>query len=286
MSNNNMTKNAIVVLAIGKKYEEILRSQKPQLEAYAARCNANLEIRTEPPDELNRGHLFTQKLLLPSLYIQYEWIAFLDLDIVISSIAPSIFDSIHPNKAFGAVIDQRKSRCFRMANKYWHRQERLNQTAVDLFYSEKGFKPHPKVKATINGGVWLCKPIEIAHIFKKFYEESVRNNQADYIYEEIPMSYLAHTNDQFFPLNPRFNKQVIYEIFKFGAPMYWICRIQKKINKRLEKYLGLGENYFISSCYRKFITQLLGKNYILHFSGNFPIPKNSKNTISKSSMSD
>lgn len=267
-------------MAIGKKYQDIFEANRDQFEAYAKRCEAKLEICTTPPDKKNIGHLFTQKMLLPSLYKHYNWVAFMDLDVIISNNAPSIFDSAHPSKSFGAVLDQRKSRAFKMANKYWHRQDKLNELTLDFFYSQKGFNPHPKVTSTINGGVWLCRPAGIAHVFENFYMEAVKNNQADYIYEEIPMNYLSHINDEFFRLNSKFNKQIIYEIFKFGLPMYWMCRIQKKINKRLEKYLGLGENYFILFCYRKFIMRLLSKNFILHFSGNFPIPKNLHGRIS------
>ena len=41
-------------------------------------------------------------MLIPHQYKQYEWIAFLDLDVLISNNAPSIFDFVDDTKAFAA----------------------------------------------------------------------------------------------------------------------------------------------------------------------------------------
>jgi len=64
--------NAIVVLAIGAKYEKVLQETLPQLSAYAKRCNAHLEVCRSIPDPSMHGPLLTQKLLIPQLYKQYE----------------------------------------------------------------------------------------------------------------------------------------------------------------------------------------------------------------------
>ena len=272
---------AIILMAIGPKYEEILAANSHQFEAYAKRCNAQLEICNLPPDPSMRGHLFTQKLLLAQQYHQYEWIAFLDLDILISKNAPSIFDFIQVDKGFGAILDPRGERRFERANQRWHRQPALNQLSTQDCFINKGFSASKDLQGTINGGVWLCRPALVAELFSDYYRAITKSPEGFAMHEELPMAYLTQTQGLFFSLNEKFNRQVIYLISEDGAKLkYFIARLQKKINKRLQKFLPKYYPFFFPQ-YCQFINKSLENNYIIHFSGGFPIPPSLKNALRK-----
>ena len=271
--------NAIILMAIGPKYQEILEANRHQFESYAMRCNAQLEICSSPPDPSMLGHLFTQKLLLARQYQQYEWIAFLDMDILISKDAPSIFDFAQTDKGFGAILDPRGEKRFERANQQWHRQPALNQLSTLDCFINKGFPPSKDLQGTINGGVWLCQPNLVAKLFSDYYSAITKTPEGFAIYEELPMAYLAQSNGLFFSLDEKFNRQVLYLISEDGACFrFFITRLQKKINKRLQK-LFPKRHPFLFSKYCEFINNALENNYIIHFSGGFPIPTGLKNTL-------
>lgn len=271
---------AIVIMAIGQKYEALLQTNLPQFEAYAERCNATLEVCRSAPDPSMRGHLFTQKLLLPKQYSKYEWIAFLDLDILISKDAPSIFNSVQADKGFGAILDPRGEKRFERANERWHRQPDLNKLSTNTCFINKGFLENDKIRGTINGGVWLCQPTLVAELFANYYWQATKSPEGFAIFEELPMAYLTQTAGLFFPLDEKFNHQVLYFISEDGASFkLFITRLQKKINKRLQNFFPKTCSPFLFPQYRRFIDEALTKNYIVHFSGGFPIPKKLTNCI-------
>lgn len=272
---------AIILMAIGSKHQEMLEANRHQFEVYAKQCNAKLEVCESPPDPSMRSHLFTQKLLLAHQYRQYEWIAFLDLDILISKDAPSIFDFAESDKGFGAILDPRGERRFERANQKWHRQPALNKLSTQDCFTNKGFLASQDLKGTINGGVWLCQPALVAELFSNYYQSLSKSPEDFSMYEELPMAYLTQTRGLFFSLNEKFNRQVIYLISEDGAKfIYFIARLQKKINKRLQKFLPKYRPFFFPQ-YCKFINKSLENNHIIHFSGGFPIPPNLKNALVK-----
>lgn len=270
---------AIILMAIGSKHEGMLEANRHQFEAYAKRCDAALEVCRTPPDPSMRGHLFTQKLLLAHQYRQYEWIAFLDLDILISKDAPSIFDFAQSDKGFGAILDPRGERRFERANQQWHRQPALNKFSTLDCFTNKGFLVSKNLKGTINGGVWLCQPALVAELFSDYYWALTKSPENFAMYEELPMAYLTQTKGLFFSLDEKFNRQVIYLISEDGARFqYLIARLQKKLNKRLEKFLP-KYHPFLFPQYCTLINTSLKNNYIIHFSGGFPIPQHLKNAL-------
>lgn len=274
--------NAIIVLAIGEKYEEILRQCLPQFLAYAARCNAVLEVCREYPDPSKKNNLFKQKLLLPQIYSQYDWIAFFDLDILISKFAPSIFDFIEEGKGFGAILDPRGEPWFEYANTHWHKNPALNKVTPAQIAMERGFPENPHYTGTINGGVWLAKPSSIATLFSQFYWNSENQVGPFVIHEEVPMAYLSQTHDLFFSITEKFNAQVLYLISKENSERnYFLCKIQKKINKRICNLFPKSTYQFMFGQYEQLIDNSLQKNYVIHFSGNFPIPQNIFNALGR-----
>jgi hypothetical protein len=272
--------NAIVLMAIGAKYEAILEATKGQFEKYAQKCGAQLEICRQPPDPTMQGHLLTQKMLIPKLYSQYEWIAFLDLDVVISKNAPSIFSQIDNTKGFGAIIEPRNTQKFLKANQYWFNQSPQDIIPLEARYKNEGFKITPKLVGTINGGVWLAKPSAIGDLFASFYQQQQGSNAGYAFYEEIPMAFIAQNNDLFFSLDEKFNDQLIYFSCESNARFNClVIKTQEKINKLLRKLSPSKENYFFLPPYTSLIEKTLESSFILHFSGGYPIPQHLQNSL-------
>jgi hypothetical protein len=273
--------NAIVVLAIGAKYEKVLNETLPQLSAYATRCNASLEICRNAPDPSARGPLLTQKLLIPKLYERYKWIAFLDLDIAISKNAPSIFDALDPKKGFGAVLDPRGQAKFNLINKIWFKHPNPEIQTPEWYFKEYGFSSNSKILGSINGGVWLAQPKLIGDLFANYYWGKDQSNSSQTMYEEAPMAHLSQVNDLFFKIDEKFNQQLIYLIAdKDPEKNIRIAKLQQLVNRPLNKLFPNRTSQFMIKSYIDFVDNNLAENYILHFSGKFPIPAKLKNLIS------
>lgn len=273
---------AIVLLAIGPKYVQILKENIAQFEIYAKRCDAHLEICTELPDPSNQGHLFTQKLLIPKKYSQYEWIAFLDLDIVISSSAPSIFDNLDKIKGFGAVLDPRGKAKFNYTNIHWFKHPHPEKLTTRWYFEDRGFKWNEKLIGSFNAGVWICQPSLVAELFARYYWEKTAGPDGYAMHEEAPMAYLTQTNDLFFALSEKFNQQLIYLIADKNVHINMrVAKIQRWLNKQASKLFGGQQNNIALKPYVDFVDQSLCDNYILHFSGNFPIPENLSNQLGR-----
>ena len=271
--------NAIVLLVIGSKYEQILEANRFQFEAYAKRCNATLEICRELPDPSMQGHLFTQKLLLPKKYEQYEWIAMLDLDVVISNSAPSILEIADASKGLGAILDPRGEDKFLYTNAHWFGHANPETLTTQRYFSDRGFEWNDKLMGSVNAGVWLAQPRLVADLLAKFYWDKTQFPEYFSMFEEAPMAYLTQIHDLFFPVDERFNQQLIYLIAD-QKPSFntKVAKVQRWINKQLHK-LFPGMSYVFLLPYIHLVEEGLKNNYILHFSGNFPIPEKLSNQI-------
>lgn len=273
--------NALIVMAVGVKYLQYFETLRPQFEAYARKCRADLIVCSEPPDPAFKRNILAQKMLLPERYKAFDWIAFLDLDVLISSAATSIFDCIDETKAFAAVADPRGTAKFANVVRYfWRLPEILNETHQGYFV-DRGFAPHPLLKASINGGAFLCKPSTIAGLFRDAYFSDLRETASggamiDRIAaqnDEAIMAYVSQTNNLFFELDERFNKQVIYQLYeesnsalieKIGTPEFQAL-VRRHNNNEFPSSI-----YDYPYRYRKFVARELERCCILHFSAGFP----------------
>lgn len=130
----NHEMNAIVLMAIGDKYLKLAKHVRSQFNRYAKKCNAKLIICSEAPDPTHKRNILCQKMLLPAIYNNYKWIAFFDLDILISENAPSIFESIDDTKGLLAVSDPLGSEKFKnVVNLHWNQPTILFETHASYF---------------------------------------------------------------------------------------------------------------------------------------------------------
>lgn len=262
-------KFAIVTMAIGDKYRKKLSFVHDVFEGYAKKCGADLRVCTEPLDSTFRRNLLCQKLLIPTKYKDYDWICFLDLDILISNNAPSIFDEIDDSFSFSAVMDKRESSGFKNTVIHvWNRPDILEETHRSYF-SARGFSDNELIQGSINGGVLLCNPAKIACLF----EDAYWSNLPGSIHEEAIAAYVSQTNNQFKPLDERFNVQLLHELsadhlssaFKSTQGNYF------RILRRLHDVLpGAILRQLYPSAYKKFVAEKMKESFMLHFAGGYP----------------
>ena len=280
-----LNKNAIVVTVIGKKYQKHFLYNKKKFISYAEKINCNLIICDQPPDKKFTRSLLHQKMLLPSLYNKYEWIACLDIDIIISKDAPSIFDYVDNDKGFGAYVIPRHTQMWKNAvkNYYRHSEEILKETHESYFES-RNFPEFPKnteTIASINGGVMLHNPSKVSKLFKDAYYSNFTpsikmgstmvHRNPDGNSEEPFLAYYSQINNLFFPISEKFNQIVFYNIFEdLKNP---ISRLPKsfyfKFLKKLHDYCTIPENFY-PKIYKNFLSEQLKKSYFLAFHGKFP----------------
>ncbi len=259
--------NAIVLMAIGSRYEKTLHAVRDMFSEYAQHCHADLVVCENPPDPKFKRNLLCQKMLLPDLFRKYDWIAFMDLDILIARDAPSIFSYVEPHRAFSAVVDRRDSQKFqRVVTELWKMPSILQETHQSYF-SNRGFQDHAFPKASVNGGVWLCKTSELAGALKEFYFSEFPTM----IHEEAMMAYVAQGADQFFEMDYRFNTQMIYELFaKPQSPA--LSEVSTTRFGALKRFCidHFPQPGMYPPHYRELADKMLHECYFLHFSSGFP----------------
>lgn len=260
-------------MAIGDKHQKILNENFTNFYNYANKCGAEIAILEQVIDVEMLGNVYSQKLLIPNLFSSYDMLAFFDLDIVIGLSAPSIFEVLPHEKGFGAVLDQRNSPSYRLALKIWSKLQDDEIISSSEYFKSAGFLDLENIEGSINGGVWVCRPKIVGPMFSKFYYEYFSDfSKKNSTFDEAPLAYLSQKANLFFDINEIFNAQIIYQIFRANRFIYLIIKIQKKVNKLINKF---GLNY-INFFYLKWIEKMLKRGMIVHFSGGFPIPKKLK----------
>lgn len=277
-------RNAIVLMVIGKKYEKQFLFNKKKFYLYAKKINCDLIICDQPPDLKFKRSLLHQKLLLPSLYDKYDWIACLDIDLIISKNAPSIFDYINTEKGFGAFVTPRHTEKWKNAvkNIYEHSEEILKETHESYFQS-RNFPEFPKgteTIASINGGVTLSNPKKVSKLFKEIYysnfKPSIKINTT-MVYrepdanEEAFAAYISQINNLFFSIPEKFNNIVLYNMFEdLKNPVSQLYKSRYfKLIRKIHSNFNIP-NIFYPKVYRNFLSEQLKKSYFLTFHGNFP----------------
>jgi len=280
-----LKKNALVIMVVGEKYKKHFLYNKKKFISYAEKINCDLIICNQPPDKKFTRSLMHQRMLLPSLYNKYEWIACLDIDIIISKDAPSIFDYTDNNKGFGAYVIPRHTQKWKNAvkNYYRHSEEILKETHESYFES-RNFSEFPKATktiASINGGVMLFNPIKVSKLFKDAYYSNFTpsikkgstmvHRKPDSNNEEAFLAYFSQINNLFFSIPEKFNNIVLYNIFEdLKNPVSQFPKsIYFKFLKKLHDYFTIPE-IFYPEIYKNFLSKQLKKSYFLTFHGKFP----------------
>ncbi|ATL44754.1 glycosyltransferase [Elizabethkingia sp. HX WHF] len=276
-ANPNLRK-AICLMVIGEKYEKLYNENKNVFEEYSQKCGAELILIKNPLDNGFKRPLLSQKLLIPDYCKDFDIVAFLDLDILISPKAPSIFNFLPENKDFGAVLDPRETNEFK---KTWEHIPRILEETTEKYFTDRNFSIPigTELQGSINGGVFIFRPNMVSKIFNDYYFSDHQQGDLN-SFEEAPMAFLTQVNDIFQPLPSEFNVQIMYKyngtVTKEddrkqtgGIKRYFHSRIAKK----------RGWSIYPTNIYKELVSELYQKNYFIHFAGSYPIIK--KDTKSK-----
>lgn len=261
-------KKAICLFIVGEKYTKMYNKNKAQFENYAKKCGADIKIIDKPLDEKFRRPLLSQKLLIPSAVLDYDMVLFLDLDIIISDKAPSIFNYLPEDKYFGGILDPRGAEEF---NKTWGHIPRILEETNEIYFTDRHFENHPLLQGSINGGVFVFRPKKIADTFKDYYFSEHNQGELN-SFEETPFAYFSQINNWFEALPIEFNTQILYKI-KGTEKGLEIINNEKKIPKFFLKYYykKTGFCFYPTKEYKNYVKQIIAENYFVHFSGNYPI---------------
>lgn len=264
---DTISKRAICVMVIGKKYQKQFSYVKPQFEAYAKKYSATLHIIDTIPDPTFHRPLLAQKLLIPHLTQQYDLVLFLDLDILISENAPDVFNELNDDKAFGAILDARGSEEFIQT---WKADQRIIDETNLSYFTSRNFEASDKLYGCINGGVFIYRPTSVSKMFNDYYYSN-HDQGAFNSYEETPMAYYTQVNNLFQALDSRYNLQIMYKL-KGTHGGQEIMRKERKIPKFLRKlYYKTNNCKFIPlKAYKELTDKLLTECYFLHFAGKYP----------------
>ena len=245
-----MKKYAIMTYAIGDKYKKRLEPLIPHFESYANKCNADFIIIDNYIDKEMKRNFYCQKMLLPSIYSKYDWIVWVDSDIIINKNAPSIFDTIQENKGFSAVCVPVGTPWWKsVVINEWRNTDALNQSKIQI-YINKGFDYNDKLTDYINDGVTLCNTKLMAKLFEDFYYIGWGKTGKFCNDSEGAAGYVSQVNDLFWLMDKKWNYQISYP--------YW----------------GIEDNRarFEHRFYVQFVKDQLKKCYMLHFAGAKKIP--------------
>jgi hypothetical protein len=271
-----MKRSVVLVCTVfGKRYRRMYEAVRSQMEAYATKCKSDLELIQEPLDRDNTHNYLTQRLLIPSRFSRYEIVAHVDIDVLISRGLPSIFESLPPRAGFSATVDPRATRAYDEAwghagfTKLTHRQ----------YFEEKGWQADDSL-VSINGGVLVFRPPMVAELFETWYRDSshFKGHPDSYFQcEEGILAYISQKHRLFSPLPVQFNRQVHYALHETSAGLSALARYRSFAHRGTRKLLrsvGAPSNHIgFGREYRIFVEELLGQGNLVHFAGNYPVPR-------------
>ncbi|MDQ1855903.1 hypothetical protein [Chryseobacterium sp. WLY505] len=261
-------RKAICLFIVGEKYWKMYHKNRAMFESYAKKCDADVKIIDKPIDENFHRPLLAQKLLIPSETKEYDMVLFMDLDIIISDKAPSIFGFLPEDKYFGAILDPRGTDEF---NKTWGHIPRILEETSEMYFTDRHFEANPLIQGSINGGVFIFRPKNVADVFKDYYFSDHNQGELN-SFEETPFAYFSQINNWFEALPPAFNVQVLYKI-KGTERGNEVEHDEKKLPGFFKKYYykKTGSCFYPTRKYKNYVKQIIAENYFTHFSGNYPI---------------
>lgn len=259
---------AIVVMAVGSKYRKLYNLRESNIKQYANRCGADYSVITKVPDESFHRSLLAQKLLIPSRFFNYDLICMIDLDVIISNRAPNIFDVNKGFKGFSAAVDQRSSIGFQNTCNYVWRNQNIALETSETYFTTRGFVWNNNLTDSINGGVMLVDTKKVGPIF----EDAYWSDLPDMPHEEAIAAYVSQSNGLFQALDARYNTQIIHELSAEYGPAFQASQtpqfyILRRIHGRAP---NLCNRLLYPQSYKRFVSQQLKTQYILHFAGGYP----------------
>jgi hypothetical protein len=245
--------NAIVTLAIGRKYERMFDKYcRKNWQEYCDKFGYDLIVITEPLDKSERASRRSpswQKLLILSQdwSSKYERIVWVDSDIIInSSNAYDISDGV-PIEKVGAVetYSLMSEEIYKIAINRGAEYCKKNNTPFiealtpNAYYSQRGINDE-SLNKVVQCGVFVCSPLYHKDIFEHIYNTYEDTHGAEWNYEMPYMSYELIKADKVHWISHRFNFSV-GEIMLAFYPEIWVRKRKGFINLYLDiitRYIG------------------------------------------------
>lgn len=165
-------KAAIMTFVIGEQYQKMYDAVfRDSVEKYCAKYGIDLKLITEPIVPFtNKQNLLCQKLIALSQEWakEYDAIAWVESDILISPHAPNIFDEVTDDKVL-FVNDHNYMDAWYM--KQWHDDRKIGYSSMTEYIRNAGGIPDAQeIELGVNEGVTVFQPKYHAEYLKNLYD--------------------------------------------------------------------------------------------------------------------
>jgi hypothetical protein len=262
-----MAKVLLVSVAIGDKYlEEYNRLFRPSHENYARKCGYDFRV---VEDFLDEKHTHKTTVSLNKILVcsqpwseDYDYIVYVDADVLINIRAPPILSTQHFGDKIGIVNEYDQVQL----PEYTFVQKVLNWGKnASEYYAMAGFNIETDVM--LNTGVMVFQPKKhrkfLDGIYNSYVDKAV-NHFRSFHFEQSAIGYEMQMQHMYVPLNPRFNA---------------IWFIQKALNAKFNHFPPIrlaGRSKDVS------IHTYFHTNYFMHLAGHQDfdkVPELQKNNV-------
>lgn len=186
---------AIVTIAIGDHFQEVLRLARRSLQRYADKCNADFIVL----EDKTQGWPLYEKFRIKSVAESYDRTLFIDADCLIRKSCPDLFDLV-PRGHVGMHNDTPHN-----LNCDW-----LRRTWSDIMHSQGIIQQIKQPVQTLNSGVVLCDK-EHAYIWTPPEYPLPGKHEDEQVWVQ---STIERTNTPVFTFPRIFNEQWYFRDFK------------------------------------------------------------------------
>lgn len=232
-------KCCLVTICIGEKYlSEYNNLFKPSQEKYAEKCGYDFKVITDYIQKPYDKSLISFNKILVCDYNwdkEYDYIIFVDADIVINKNTPSLHDYYDFGEKIGVVNQSQPitETIIRIEEKI----DKLHEITANDYYKLKA-NLYIETDKILNTGVLVIQPqkhnIFLRNIFNKYYKTQI-NNQSGFHYEQSVIGFELQKNNMYFIMDMKWN--ALWSTNKY----YY--NVMKKVNLTLQEFYN--KNYFI-----------------------------------------
>jgi len=243
-----------VAMAIGDKYlQEFNRLFRPNLEKYIAKHGYDVRVETELIDKQFGTHVLPQMMTLQKLLLcsqswsqKYDFVVWIDADILVNINSPAIHTRMQNEKKIGIVDEYAQpTPADRIMFQKHHGWE---DNAPDYYKLHGGFSL-PNATQVLNVGMMVMQPkyhrVYLEELYNKVIQEA-RNPARGFHYEQSSIGYHLQQDKMYTLLPAEWNR--IWAIYR---DLHRLATVNAK-DEDLTSHLK----------------QVFGETYFLHFAGH------------------
>ena len=230
-------KCCLVTISIGEKYlQNYNKLFRPSQEKYAKKCGYDFKVITDFIKEPKHPHLLSLNKLLVCDYSwekEYDFIIFIDADIIINENTPTIHNEYNFGDKIG-VVNQSQPTLQARIEAQIHKGYEV--TAKDYYKLKSNH--NIETDHIINTGVLVIQPkkhkLFLRNIFDTYFRKQI-GNRALFHYEQSVIGYELQKNNMYYFMNMKWNAQWPLSKYYFNT--------MKKQSLTLQEFYDT--NYFI-----------------------------------------